>query len=607
MNEPRPTPGITQIREDEAVYRMASLVARGVSTEELLKAMAAELERLLSVQAVRLAAVISEGGVRIVSESPLGQRAERIMEAFGELLEMTVSAAQERARVARLEREQRALRSVATLVVGGTNTERLFSAVTTAAGQALGADIAVLGRLQPDDGEEYVATWTRSGEPFQATGRLELSVEELSGVSTPVMVEGRLWGAMSVFATGGESLASDTTQRLSAFTDLLGSAISAVSSREQMARLADEEVALRRVATLVAQGSDPRRVFAAVTEEVGLLLDADLAALGRVYETQSMFDVVAAWSRFGDRAPQGRSPLSGENVIVAAVATGAPARQSDFAAATGGPLVEIARSLDVADAVAVPIVVQGSVWGVIVVAASGSRSLQAGAEVRLSEFTELVAAAIANAESRDELAASRVRIVAAADDARARIERDLQEGVQQRLVSLGLSLRTAVAALPASESPELRDTLERLTRGFAEAYADLQEIARGIHPAILAEGGLRPAVAALARRSPIPVRFEIPELPRLPEQLEVAAYYAASEALTNAIKHAQPSVIKVVAGLDQGLLRLSVSDDGIGGADASAGSGLLGLRDRIETLSGVMTVTSATGAGTSVSIALPVA
>jgi signal transduction histidine kinase len=248
----------------------------------------------------------------------------------------------------------------------------------------------------------------------------------------------------------------------------------------------------------------------------------------------------------------------------------------------------------VADAVAVPIVVQGSVWGVIVVAASGSRSLQAGAEVRLSEFTELVAAAIANAESRDELAASRARIVAAADDARARIERDLQEGVQQRLVSLGLSLRTAVAALPASESPELRETLERLHRGFAEAYADLQEIARGIHPVILAEGGLRPAVAALARRSPIPVRVEIPELPRLPEQVEVAAYYAASEALTNAIKHAQPSVIQVAAGLDQGLLRLSVSDDGIGGADASAGSGQ-------------MTVTSTTGAGTSVSIALPVA
>jgi signal transduction histidine kinase len=161
-----------------------------------------------------------------------------------------------------------------------------------------------------------------------------------------------------------------------------------------------------------------------------------------------------------------------------------------------------------------------------------------------------------------------------------------------------------------SVPPELRDlreTLERVTLGFAEAYSDLQEIARGIHPAILAEGGLRSAVAALGRRSPIPVRVEIPELPRLADQVEVAAYYVASEALTNAIKHARPSTVHVAAGLEDGILRLSVSDDGIGGADPAAGSGLIGLRDRIETLSGTMTVKSLPGAGTSISIALPVA
>ncbi len=408
-----------------------------------------------------------------------------------------------------------------------------------------------------------------------------------------------------MFASGGDPLPSDTIERLSAFTELLGTAIGAVSSRDQLARLVGEEAALRRVATLVAQGAEPQRVFAAVTHEVGLLLDADLAALGRVDEGHTNFDVVATWSRSGERAPQGRSPLAGENLIATTVATGAPARQSDFATATG-PVADLARALGVNESVSVPVVVQGSLWGVIVVACADGRSLQTGAELRLSDFTELVAAAVANAESRDELAASRARILAAADDARERIERDLHESVQQQLVSLGLSLRTAVAAVPSSESTELSERLDRLTHGFAEAYAELQEIARGIHPAILAEGGLRPAVAALARRIQIPVRVEMPELPRLPDPLEVAAYYVASEALTNAIKHARPSAIDVVAGLSEGVLCLSVTDDGIGGADPSAGSGLLGLRDRIEALSGVMEVKSAPGAGTSVSIRVPV-
>jgi len=615
-----PAPAPTPMQEDEVVYRLAALVARGISSEELLEASARELQRLLSVQTVRLAVVDVGGGALIVAETPLGQRAERIMEAFSELLAMTVRAEGERARVQQLQQEQQALRSVAMLVASGISSEGLFSAVTRAAGEVLGADTATLARFAPDGGVEYVATWARSGEAADGTGPLDPAADgtgpldpagdgptgdDPACVSTPVTVEGRLWGAMTVSTSGGDPLPSDATERLSAFTELLGTAVGAVSSREQLARLAGEEAALRRVATLVAQGSEPQRVFAAVTQEVGLLLDADLAALGRVDAGRSTFDVVATWNRSGDPAPHARSPLAGENVIAAAAATGAPARQSDFATATG-PLIELARALDVTDSVAVPIIVQGSVWGVIAVAASGSRTLQTGAELRLSDFTELVAAAIANAESRDELAASRARIVAAADDARARIERDLHECVQQRLVSLGLSLRTAVAAVPASEPTDLRETLDQLTRGFADAYAEIQEIARGIHPALLAEGGLRPAVAALARRSRIPVRVEIPELPRLPDQLEVAAYYAASEALTNALKHAQPSVVDVVAGLDDGVFRLCVTDDGVGGADPSAGTGLLGLRDRIEALSGAMQVTSAPGAGTSVSITLPV-
>jgi signal transduction histidine kinase len=593
MNDSQPAPGITPMQEDEAVSRMAFLVAGGISSEALSRALAAELECLPPAPAAAPVAIDADGSAVAVA---------RIRETFAELLELTVSAEQERAKLQQLTRDQRALQSVATLVARGTTAEGLFSIVTRAAGEALDADIAVLGRFEPNDGVEYVSSWTRSGETVHPRGRLDLTGD---GVAARVMVEGRLWGALRVFAAGEDPLAADATERLSAFAELLGLAITTVSDQEELARLAEEQAALRRVATLIARGADPRRVFSAVTEEVGQILGADLAALGRIDEDHRMLSAVATWSKSGDPAALGRWPLTGDNVITAAAATGGPARRADSSTGTG-PLAELERSQGAGESVAVPIVVQGSVWGVMVVSASVTRALPAGAEIRLSDFTELVATAIANAESRDELAASRARIVAAADHARARIERDLQDGVQQRLASLGLSLRMAARSVP----PELRDlgeTLERVTLGFAEAYSDLQEIARGIHPAILAEGGLRSAVAALGRRSPIPVRVEIPELPRLADQVEVAAYYVASEALTNAIKHARPSTVHVAAGLEDGILRLSVSDDGIGGADPAAGSGLIGLRDRIETLSGTMTVKSLPGAGTSISIALPVA
>jgi signal transduction histidine kinase len=578
MNDSQLAQGITQMQEDEAVSRVAALVTGGISLEELSGALAGELERL-----------------------PAG--AERILEAFSELKAITVRAEQDRARLQQLAQEQRALQSVATLVARGTSADGLFCAVTRAAGEVLGAHTAALGRFGPDERLEHVSSWTRSGEAVDPSGWLELPGDDLTTrVMSPVTVEGHLWGALAVCSNGEDPLAPDTVDRLTVFAELLGISIATLSSREELTRLAEEQAALRRVATLVAQVSDPGRVFSAVTEEVGRILGADLAALGRIDEDHRTLSVLASWSRSRAPAALGRWPLTGDNVITAAAATGGPARAHSSTAT--GPLGELGRSRGAGEAVAVPIVVQGSVWGVMVVSSWVSRSLPPEAEIRLSDFTELVATAIANAESRDELAASRTRIVAAADHARARIERDLQDGVQQRLASLGLSLRMAAASVP-SELSDLRETLERVTLGFIEAYTDLQEIARGIHPAILAEGGLRSAVAALARRSPIPVRVEMPEFPRLADQIEVAAYYVASEALTNAIKHARPSAVHVAAGLKDGILRLSVSDDGVGGADPAAGSGLIGLRDRIETLSGTMTVTSRPGGGTSISIELP--
>jgi signal transduction histidine kinase len=225
-------------------------------------------------------------------------------------------------------------------------------------------------------------------------------------------------------------------------------------------------------------------------------------------------------------------------------------------------------------------------------------------EERLEKFTELVATAIANAEYRTELAASRRRIVAASDEARRRIERDLHDGIQQRLVSLGLELRLAESSVP-TEFEETRTTIARVAHGLNLSLDELQEISRGIHPAILAEGGLRPALRTLARRSAVPVELSGEIDHRLPEPVEVAAYYLVSEALANATKHANASRVDIDASTQDGSLRLSIRDDGIGGADPARGSGLVGLTDRVEALGGSIHVRSRLGDGTHITVELP--
>jgi signal transduction histidine kinase len=234
------------------------------------------------------------------------------------------------------------------------------------------------------------------------------------------------------------------------------------------------------------------------------------------------------------------------------------------------------------------------------------RPLPRDSEARLTHFTDLLATAIANAESRTELAASRARIVSAADDARRRIERDLHDGTQQRLVSLGLDLRTAENTVP-SDMTEVRTQLSDVARGLAEVLENLQEIARGIHPAVLAKGGLAPAIKALARRSAVPVELDLRADRRLPERVEVAAYYVVSEALTNAAKHAHATVVHVDVDADEARIQLSIRDDGRGGAAPDQGSGLVGLRDRVEALGGAIEIASAVGRGTSLWVSIPIA
>jgi signal transduction histidine kinase len=262
------------------------------------------------------------------------------------------------------------------------------------------------------------------------------------------------------------------------------------------------------------------------------------------------------------------------------------------------------RSTGLRSRVGTPILVEGRLWGVMAAGSKLGHPLPADTESRLVAFTELLATAIANAESRAELAASRARIVAAGDETRRRIERDLHDGAQQRLVSLGLELREAQAAVPP-QLGELEGSLARVADGLASVLDELQEISRGIHPAILSQGGLAPAFRGLARRSAVPVELDVRTCRRLPEHVEVAAYYVVSEALTNAIKHAHASLVHVELEERDGAVWLAIHDDGIGGADPGRGSGLVGLSDRIAALAGTLEVTSPPGGGTSLLIEIP--
>jgi signal transduction histidine kinase len=356
------------------------------------------------------------------------------------------------------------------------------------------------------------------------------------------------------------------------------------------------------VATLVARAAQPEEVFAAVTEEAGRLLGTGHAAMAR-YDPDGTRTVVAAWDSKGIAFPRGTSArLGGQNVPTMVFQSGRAARIDDFASPSG-LVAETLRELGVRAAVGVPVSVEGRLWGVMIV---GSRAAPppAGTEARLAGFTELAATAIANAEARAALTASRARVVATADATRRRIERNLHDGAQQRLVSLALDLRAAEANAPPGAGQLVRE-LDGVAAGLDGVLDELREIARGLHPAILADGGLRPALKTLARRSAVPVDLDVQVDGRLPEPVETAAYYTVAEALTNTAKHADATGADIQAAASDGILHIHVRDNGRGGADFSHGTGLVGLKDRAEALGGHLDLHSPPGAGTTLDISLP--
>lgn len=582
----------------------------------------------------RLWGLIFAGSTR---EQPLPPDTETRLASFTELVATAIANTESRAALAGLAEEQAALRRVATLVARGVPPEEVFAAVAEEVGRFLAVDFAILVRYDPQDTLEVVGTWTRTGAPAPTPvgGRLPLGGRNVttlayqtgrparidysdvsgvigqvasrdwglrSSVGVPVSAESRVWGCMVVAFSGQERLPADTEARLASFTELVATAIANTESRASLARLAEEQAALRRVATLVAQGVPPVEIFSAVSDEVAGLFRAQAGVLR--FEHDGPAVVFVGVSKTLELPVGTRWEFQPGMASAEVYRTECSARVDamDWSSASG-TVAGAARRLGIVSTVGSPIVVEGRLWGAMTVS-SADELLPFGLEGRLEKFTELLATAVANAESRSELAASRRRIVAASDQARRRIERDLHDGTQQRLVSLGLAARAAQADA-AADRGDLRAELSRIAAGLADAVAELQEFSRGIHPAILSTRGLGPALRTLARRSAVPVDLDVTTNARCPEPVEIAAYYVASEALANAMKHAQASRIEMSLTTRHGSLLLSIRDDGVGGADPARGSGLAGLTDRVEALGGSIRLHSAAGAGTHITAHLP--
>ena len=377
-------------------------------------------------------------------------------------------------------------------------------------------------------------------------------------------------------------------------------------AQQALQRLADEQTALRRVATAVAAEIDQEHLFALVTEEVGRLLEADRANIMR-YEDDGTATAVGSWST--DPAAYVAAGttvvLDGEFATALVYRTGHPARVDDFAPLTG-TTADRMRELGIQAAVGAPLSLAGRVWGALTASTVRPGPFPEGAEQRLANFADLVAQALANAHARQQLAASRARIVEAGDAERRRLERNLHDGAQQRLVSLSLALRLAQARL--RDDP---DGAEQLLSGAAEelsyALGELRELARGIHPAVLSDRGLDTALETLARRAPLPVELQRVPDERLPEAVELAAYYVVAEALTNVAKYASATHATVDVMRLNGKLVVRVADDGVGGADPEVGTGLRGLADRLAVIEGRLEIDSEPGKGTTITAKIPCA
>ena len=576
--------------------------------------------------------------VGAVSAEALPPGVEDRVAEFAELVSTAISNVESRGRVDRLVAEQSALRRVAMLVARHAPAAEVFALVTNELSRLLGVDLVRTIRFEPDGSATVLASTGateermppganmpiapggmldqvyRTGRPsryedYSKVGGATAAILREEGircaVGGPIIVDGRLWGAMVATARNAEALPSGSEERVAQFAELVSTAISNIEARAALERLAAEQSALRRVATRVAREHPLDELFGTMAAELGALLQVDASAILR-NGGDGTATVVAGWSDNRITLPLGRRfPLGGDDLVSQGRPSNAPQREENFEDMPGASAA-IVRELGFRVGVVSPIVVEGATWGVIAVLSSQPEPLPADTAGRLSEFTRHAGMAVANAKSRADLAESRARIVRAGDEARRRFERDLHDGAQQQLVSLGLELRSLEATVPP-DLGDLRPRLARLGAGLNNALEGLRELSRGIHPAVLSEGGLTAALRSLARRAAVPVDVSLDlRTERFEEPVEVTAYYLTSEALTNTAKHAHASRAQISARRRDGWLELNVSDDGRGGADASGGSGLSGLVDRVEAIGGTIQIDSPAGGGTAIQVKLPI-
>lgn len=695
-----------------ALRRIALLVAQGSEPDRLFDAIAEEASRILGVGAISLIsydtdtkmftqiaathgprAVMPNGGQWPLEESPLGQmiiktgRPGRIddwaqlpgpiaarhrdhglgqavsapilidgalwghIAAFGnagevlppgceirlaeftQLMETAIANVQARNMLRSLAESQGALRRVATLVAQGAEPRAVFAAVATEASRILGVGAVSVVSYDPDarmytkivgthgqrsavpDGGQWgledcpegalilqtggpvrIDDWSQIPGPVAARHR-ERGFGQC--VAAPVLVDGEIWGHLAAFGEAGEILPPGSETRLADFTSLMASALSNAQARDELRGLAEQQgAALRRVATLVAQQAPPSTIFNAVAGEASRALHVPRVDVGRCHEDGSI-TLLGSTGRPGPGQDHAFS-RSGEQIARKVMESGRAARIDDWPTLPV-PDADAARAEGFRSVVGAPILVEGTLWGVIVVFAG--EILRDDTGTRLTDFTHLVASSISNVHARNNLIASRARIVTASDETRRRIERNLHDGVQQRIVALGLNLRAlrSGSALPHEVGAGL-DDLARDLEGVAE---EIRVFSQGLHPALLARSGLGPSLRALARRSPVPVDLDATGVPRFPEPIETAVYYVVSEALANAVKHSQATAVSVTVSADTAAVRATVADDGNGGAKPGRGSGLIGLVDRVEALGGRFTLESPVGRGTTISIELP--
>jgi GAF domain-containing protein len=569
------------------------------------------------------------------ADNPLPAETESRIAAFTELVATAISNSEARVELARLAGEQAALRRVATLVARGSPATEVFAEVAREVGVLLGADSAWMHRYEHDHNATVVATWGPGGSDLPVGTRFSLDGDSVvalvlrtggparidnysdaagetgdiarrlalrSAVGSPIKVGGRLWGAMTAVTAQDEPLPANAASQIDEFTELVATAISNAEARTEVGRLAEEQAALRRVATLVARGRPSTEVFAEVAREVGELLDAESAWMDR-FDDDGEATVVASWGAgTSDLRVGARFTPDGESVVALVRRTGRSARVDDYTRVAGYS-GDIARKLGLRSGVGSPIVVGGRLWGAMLAGSARSEPLPADAESHIEEFTALVATAISNLQARSELAASRARIVAATDEERRRVVRDLHDGAQQRLVHTVVTLKLARRELENDSGGSLALVTEALNHA-EEATAELRELAHGILPSVLTRGGLRAGVVALASRMPVPVDIGI-SVERFPSAVEATAYFIVAEALTNVAKHAHAGRAQVTARITDGALHVQVRDDGVGGA-RSDGGGLLGLADRLGVLDGSLRVESPSDGGTLIAANIPI-